>query len=276
MFALRSRSEGGEVDGPLRWRGEAVKTVAGVSVDWYRTSFGAEPWAQHFEGGEETAQLALGMLELDGFERILDLACATGERTLELCREGYDVIGVDVSQELLEAAGCEAESQDLLPWFYEVDPRDMEFEDEFDVVLSLGGGAFEHFEDDEENLRAFEAAARALRPGGRLLMQTPNVLRVKAELPARTWFECGETIELIEQHWNEPTHRLDGTRRTLFEHDPPEDREPHDFQRRLYTVEELAVAFERAGLGLVDVFDEHGARCVPTAAQHDLFVEARG
>jgi SAM-dependent methyltransferase len=51
------------------------------------------------------------MLELDGWERILDLACATGKRTLELCREGFDVIGIDVSSELLEVAGGEAERE---------------------------------------------------------------------------------------------------------------------------------------------------------------------
>ena len=250
--------------------------AAGVAVDWYRTSFAADAGVLDFEqGNEETAQLALGMLELEGWERILDLACATGGRTLELCREGYDVIGIDVCANLLEVAGAEAEEQDLLPWFYEQDPRHMEFENRFDVVLSLGGGALEHFDSDEENLRAFEAAARALRPAGRLLMQTPNVLHVEAHLPPRTWFQSGETIELIEQHWNAPTRRLDGTRRTLVEFDAPRDREPEPFQRRLYTVEELAEIFETVGLQLADVFDEHGRPCAPSDVERELYVEAR-
>jgi SAM-dependent methyltransferase len=253
-----------------------VTAVAGVSVDWYRTSFAADSSALDFElGGEETAQLALQMLELDGWERILDLACATGNRTLELCRAGFDVIGIDVSSELLEVAGTEAEQQDLLPWFYEKDPRYMGFEREFDVVLSLGGGAFEHFDSDEENRRAFERAARALRPGGRLLMQTPNVMHVEAHLPPRTWFQAGETIELIEQHWNAPTHRLDGTRRTLVEFDSPQYCEPVPFQRRLYTIEELAEIFEQVGLRLTDVFDEQGRPCAPSDVERELYVEAR-
>lgn len=253
-----------------------MTTVAGVSVDWYRTSFAPGAGVLDFElGGEETAQLALQMLELDGWERILDLACATGTRTLELCRAGFDVIGIDVCGDLLEVAGGEAELQDLLPWFYEEDPRYMEFEHEFDVVLSLGGGAFEHFDSDEENMRAFERAARALRSGGRLLMQTPNVLHVEAHLPPRTWFRAGETIDLIEQHWNAPTHRLDGMRRTLIEFDSPQDCEPVPFQRRLYTVEELAGIFERVGLHLADVFDENGRPCAPSDVERELYVEAR-
>ena len=37
-------------------------------------------------------------------ELILDLACGTGRMTLELCRRGYDMIGVDGSREMLMAA----------------------------------------------------------------------------------------------------------------------------------------------------------------------------
>jgi len=253
-----------------------VTIGAGVPADWYRSSFAADVSALYYEeGGEETAQRAIAMLGMEGWERVLDLACATGRRTLELAREGFDVIGIDVSADLLEPAGAEAEIEDLLPWFYERDPRYMEFEREFDVVLSLGGGAFEHFDHDEEILRAFRAAARALRPGGRLLMQTPNVLHVEAHLAPRTWFEAGETIELIEQRWNEPIRRLEGVRRTLFEFDPPHQCEPEPFQRRLYAIEELAGIFEAVGLRLVDVFDEEGRPCAPSDVQQQLYVEAR-
>lgn len=254
-----------------------MTVAAGVSVDWYRNSFAADVGVLGFElGGEETAQLALSVLELDGWERILDLACATGERTLELSREGFDAIGVDPCQHLLEVAGGEAERQDLLPWFYEEDPRYISFEREFDVVLSLGGGAFEHFDSDAENLRAFEAAARALRRGGRLLMQTPNVLHVEAHLPPRTWFQVDETIELIDQHWNAPARRLEGTRRTLVEFDAPRDCEPEPFQRRLYTVEELAAIFDSLGLRLNEVFGANGKPWEVDDAEPEIYVEARG
>ncbi len=158
----------------------------GVPVDWYRTSFAPNFQSLYWEeGGEEKVALALAMLEPDGHERVLDLACATGQRTLELCRRGFDVVGVDIRDALLEAAAGEAQIRDLWPYFVEEDPRYLDFKQEFDLVLSLGGGSFEHFDYDEENLRAFESVARALRPGGRLLMQIPNVLHVEAHLPEK-------------------------------------------------------------------------------------------
>lgn len=251
--------------------------ATGAPTDWYRTSFASDFSALHFEeGGEESARLAVEMLGLEGHERILDLACAIGGRSIELAHRGFDVIGVDIRAELLEVAGGEADPECISPWFAEEDPRYLDYEAEFDVVLSLGGGAFEHFEYDAENERAFKAAARALRPGGRLLMQVPNVLHVEAGLPERTWYAHGQAIDLIEQHWNAATHRLDGTRRSLVEFDAPEYAETVAFQRRLYTIEELAEVFEAVGLGLTDVYDEHGAPCAPSAVEQELYVEARG
>jgi SAM-dependent methyltransferase len=265
--------------------------------DWYRSSFGEEVMPLCGErGAEERLDLALKMLgEMRDDERVLDVACATGRRTLELCRRGFSVIGVDVSQPLLEAAGHDAEREDLYPYFVEVDPREMLFESEFDLALSMGGGAFGHFESDEEDLRAFAAVARALRPGGRLLMQMPNVLHVEAGLPPRTWLSEGDedapagrlpdddeapagdrTLVVIEQRWDASARCIDAEILALY--CSPEfcdNMGKMPFRRRLYSVEELAEIFGAVGLRLADVFDENGARCVPTAAQRELFVVAK-
>lgn len=251
-------------------------TGAGLPADWYRTSFAPNFHSLYWEaGGVEKVDLALGMLRLGGRERVLDLACATGQRTLELSRRGFDVVGVDIRDDLLEVAAGEAQAQDLWPYFVEEDPRYLELEHEFDLVLSLGGGAFEHFDDDEENLRAFRAAARALRPGGRLLMQTPNVLHVEAHLPERVWLAESGSVDLIEQLWSGPTRRIDGTRISILADDPDLNQEPVPFQRRLYSVEELAEIFAEVGMHLADVFDEDGNPCCPSDVEQQLYVEAR-
>lgn len=249
-----------------------------VPSDWYRNSFSPELSAVFWEEDvEEKVDLALEMLEATGRERVLDLACGTGRRSLELSRRGFEVIGVEVRGDLLEIAGGEAELQGLDPWFYELDPRDIDFRREFDWVLSLGGGAFGYFEYDEGNLAAFQAAARALRPGGKLLMQVPNIHYVEAHLPSRTWISTEHTLELIDQCWNAGTQRIEGETVSLVM-DGMGDFESDGcapFERRLYTVEELAETFETVGLSLADVYDEDGERCAPTDVQQEIFVKAR-
>lgn len=249
-----------------------------LPTDWYHTSF-AENFDALFweEGGEEKAELALEMLKPEKGQRILDLACATGRRTLELSRRGFNVYGVDIRPSLLEIAAVEARQEDLWPHFKEEDPRYLDFSNEFDLVLSLGGGAFEHFEYDKESLRAFEAATQALRVGGRLLMQIPNVLYVEEHLPARTWLIGNRALDLVEQYWDETTRRIVGTRKSLLEEESYNDEmsESVPLERRIYSVEELAMTFESVGLLLVNVFDENGDHCTPTDAQKEIYVEAQ-
>lgn len=253
-------------------------TTGGLPFDWYRTSFASNYDALFWEeGGEEKAELALAMLRPDHSERILDLACATGRRTLELCRKGFEVVGVEIRGCLLEVGAVEARDENLWPHFVEEDPRYLDFEREFDIVLSLGGGAFEHFDYDEENLRAFEAAAHALRPGGRLLMQVPNVLYVEGHLPERTWLLGSRAMDLVEQYWDETTRRINATMNSFLEEESYDDKmsKTVDVQRRLYSVEELAEIFESVGLLLNNVFDENGEPCTPSDAQQEIYVEAQ-
>jgi SAM-dependent methyltransferase len=248
-----------------------------LPFDWYRSSFAPNCDALFWEeGGEEKARLALAMLQADPSERVLDLACATGRRTLELSRRGFNVVGVDIHDCLLEVAAIEAKEEDLWPHFVEEDPRYMDFEHEFDLVLSLGGGSFEHFDYDEENLRAFEAAARALRVGGRLLMQVPNLLYVERHLPDKALLVGSRALDQIEQYWDGATRHLNAMMTSLLEEEFYDEKmaETVTVQRRVYSIEELVEIFESVGLLLNNVFDEHGRSCTPTDAQREIYIEA--
>lgn len=247
-----------------------------LPVDWYRTSFAPNYHSLYWEqGGEEKADLAVEILDPHEGARILELACASGRRTLQFARHGFNVIGTDIHQGLLEPAGCEAETEDLILYLVEVDPREIGFEREFHYVVSLGGGAFGHFESDAEDMRAFAAAARALHPGGRLLMQIPNAAHVEAHLPRKTWLEYPEAVDVIEQAWNEDTRRIDGIRRSLIGCETVESAEPVPFHRRIYSIEELEGIFESQGMSLIGVYDERGAPCEPTDAEQEIFVIGR-
>jgi SAM-dependent methyltransferase len=249
--------------------------VGEVPVDWYRSSFSEDTRPLYWEEGvEEKVELALAALGLEGRERVLDLACATGQRTLELARRGFCVVGVDVDELLLEVGGCEAAWEDLYPLFAETDPRELEYLREFDVVLSLGGGAFGHFEDDEDDRRVLQCVSRALRPGGRLLMQTPNLAYVERRLPGAALLESSRTTLTVEQTWNEKSRRIAGWRDSIIEGDHFPGG-PLPFARRVYSVEELARLFESVGMELLDVYDERGKRCAPTEDRQELYVVAR-
>lgn len=249
-----------------------------VQPDWYRTAFSAEttvvrPWADQTEAEIDRA---LGMMRPPEGARVLDLACGTGRHSLELARRGFSVVGIDIAPDLLEIAVGEAKAQSLDgATFQEADLRELDFDAEFDLVLSLNDGAVGYFETEEENRRTFEVVARALGSAGGHLMQLPNVLYAENHLPQKTWIEGGEMIELIDHRWDKGKRYLEGSTTPIIFGEVFERPEPIPFRQRLYSVDELTELYESVGMSLANVFRGNGKPRPPKDTQFEIFVEGR-
>ena len=108
---------------------------------------------------------------VDGLSRaaaILEIGCGPGYFLQYLAGKGFRAVrGVDISPEQVALArerGVAAEVRDV-----EEELRDRQ--GELDLIVALD--VVEHFS-KEENLRLFAAMRAALRPGGLILLQTPN------------------------------------------------------------------------------------------------------
>lgn len=251
-------------------------SVVEVPPDWYRSGFPPEtarmPWADRTE---LEVDRATAMLRPHGGERVLDLACGIGRHSLELRRRGFEVVGVDISGELLEMAERSAREEGLEIEFVEADLRALELADEFDLVLSLNDGAVGYFETDEENLRTFEVVARALRSGGGHLMQLPNVLHAEAHLPQKSWIVGESTLELSDHHWNPEARYIEGSTVPIRFGEVFDRYEPIPFRQRLYSAEELAEIYDSVGMRLARTFAGSGKPRKPKPSQFEIFVEGR-
>lgn len=115
-------------------------------------------------------------IHFDKNARILDIGCGTGRHSIELTRRGYNVVGVDLSESLLERAREKAAGEKLDVDFRRHDARDLPFKEEFDLAIMLCEGAFPLMETDEMNFRILRHAANALTQGGKLIFTTLNGL----------------------------------------------------------------------------------------------------
>ena len=93
-------------------------------------------------------------------ERILDLGCGDGALTVELVAAGAEVVGVDSSAEMVEAARARGLDAHV------VDGEALAFDHEFDAVFS---NAALHWMRDADAVLA--GVAQALRPGGRFVAE---------------------------------------------------------------------------------------------------------
>jgi len=108
--------------------------------------------------------------------RILDIGCGTGRHSIELAKRGYNLTSVDLSDSQLERAKQKASEEKVKIDFRKADARELNFNNEFDLVIMLCEGAFPLMETDEMNYRILQNAAAALREKGKLIFTTLNGL----------------------------------------------------------------------------------------------------
>jgi len=108
--------------------------------------------------------------------KILDIGCGTGRHSIELTKRGYQITGVDLSDSQLKRAREKAFELKLDIIFQKQDARQLPFNEEFDLAIMLCEGAFPLMETDEMNFQILQSAAKALKPGGKLIFTTLNGL----------------------------------------------------------------------------------------------------
>ncbi len=104
-------------------------------------------------------------LSSDSIGRILDLGCGTGGHALPLAQRGYDVVGVDRSEQMLEIAREKAIQANLPVEFKQGDIRDLELGRTFDAVVSMFA-VIGYQTANDDLAAAFRTASRHLKLGG--------------------------------------------------------------------------------------------------------------
>jgi SAM-dependent methyltransferase len=101
--------------------------------------------------------------------RFLEAGCGPAANSLNLAKLGIDVVGVDLTQQAVDAAREAFVRHGVGGQFLLGDVRQLPFPDaSFEFVYA--GGVVEHF---RESPRAVAEMARVLRPGGRVLFTVP-------------------------------------------------------------------------------------------------------
>jgi SAM-dependent methyltransferase len=141
----------------------------------------------------ELGRAVVDLLDPKAGESILDLGCGDGTLTIELARSGAEVVGVDASQEMVEAArlrGVQA---------YVMHGAELPFSDEFDAVFS---NAALHWIRPPEAV--VDGVWRALRPGGRFVGEFGGFGNVAAIIQALEVALAGRGLS-AECPWYFPT-----------------------------------------------------------------------
>lgn len=120
------------------------------------------------------------ILEREGLSprTAVDLACGTGSVTVLLARQGLDVTGVDLSEEMLTVAAQKAQSLPRMPRFVCQNLRELTLPRGVDLAV-CALDSLDYITDPADCARAIARVYRTLNPGGIFIfdVNTPQKLR---------------------------------------------------------------------------------------------------
>lgn len=203
------------------------------------------------ERTQREVDFILQVLNLSQEEHILDLCCGQGRHSLEIARRGYKVVGLDLSEILLRHARNLAKEQNLTVEFVHSDMRRIPFEEEFDAVMNIFT-AFGYLEDDTEDEKVIRAVVKALKVGGKFLIDLQNHERLMREFSRSHFTELPDgSLFLEEGDFDILTGRI-RTKWLLV--DKNGKRIERTSTLRIYTFTELHRMLKSAGFQVKQVF----------------------
>lgn len=145
------------------------------------------------------------LLDIEKGAKVLDLCCGIGRHSLELARQGYKVVGVDLTEEYLAKARKQADSEGLNIEFVRNDMRHFCQPESFDAVINMLT-AFGYFESAEEDKRVLSNIYSSLNKGGKLVLDIMSKEVLARIWQQRDWHEQDGRIFLREskltQNWS--------------------------------------------------------------------------
>lgn len=131
--------------------------------------------------------------------RCVECACGTGGLTLPLRKAGYQITGIDLSEEMLSAAMEKARAAGLVIPFVRQDMCSLRVPRLVDCVLATCDGV--NYLTSPGRVRDFFAAAfAALRPGGALIFDVSTPEKLSGVLGNNTLFSDEQEIAYIWQN----------------------------------------------------------------------------
>jgi SAM-dependent methyltransferase len=195
----------------------------------------------HEKHAPREAALIKRMLRLRKGHRVLDCPCGLGRIARSLAALGLDVTGVDLTASYIPRARRRAARRGLAVRFLQGDMRELPFEGEFHAVVNWFT-SFGYF-DDAGNLAAAKAAYRALRPGGKFLVEIMNRSWLVPRFTPRGEDVVSGVRVVRRSRWDRQRRRVLNT----WTFSKGRRRETHRFSHYLYTAPQLRAVLRAAG-----------------------------
>lgn len=256
---------------------EAYTDFASV-YDTFMDDTPYEKWAEFLAGVIDKYGISKPVREEGGSEKnlVLELGCGTGTLTELLYRKGYDMIGLDCSQEMLGIAFAKKEKTGSEILYLCQDMRRLDLYSTVGTVICVCD-SINYLLEDEEVADVFSLVNNYLYPGGLFLFDFNTVYKYEQVIGDATIAENREDCSFIWENYYDSKERLNEYDLTFFVKERGEDlfrkfTETH--VQRGYTLEEIKAFVKSAGMEFLFALDADTHK-PPGRRSERIYVAAR-
>lgn len=227
---------------------------------------------------EEWAEYLIDLLKEYGIQDglVLDLGCGTGNMTELLAAAGYDMIGVDNAEEMLEIAmEKRAKSgHDIL--YLLQDMREFELYGTVKAIVSICD-SINYITEEEDLLEVFRLANNYLDPKGIFIFDFNTVYKYSEVLGNQTIAEDREDCSFIWDNYYYEGEQINEYELSLFIKEQDSDlyrkyQEMH--YQKAYDLETIKRLIEQSGLEYINAYDAF-TRNAPIGESERIYVISR-
>lgn len=206
---------------------------------------------------------------------VLDLGCGTGTLTELMYRKGYDMIGVDVSEDMLNVAlGKRAASGDSILYLNQ-DMRELELYSTVGTVYSVCD-SLNYILEEDELVAVFSLVNNYLYPRGIFIFDFNTVYKYEKMIGDTTIAENREDCSFIWENFYDPEDEINEYDLTVFvkQEDDLFRKFTETHLQRGYRAEQMRKLVERAGMKLLEMADADTGEAV-TAESQRIYIVAQ-
>lgn len=206
---------------------------------------------------------------------VLDLGCGTGTLTELLADKGYDMIGIDNAEEMLEIA-MEKRMQSGKDILYLLqDMREFELYGTVGAVISVCD-SLNYILDEEDMQKVFDLVNNYLYPGGIFVFDFNTVYKYETVIGDTTIAENREECSFIWDNYYHDEERINEYDLTIFVEEEEElfRRFSETHYQKGYTLDEMKQFVKKAGLEFVTAMDADTHEAVTDESER-IYVVAR-
>ena len=205
---------------------------------------------------------------------VLDLGCGTGTLTELLARKGYDMIGVDNAQEMLQIAMEKRERSGLDILYLLQDMREFELYGTVGAVISVCD-SLNYLLEEDDILQTFRLVNNYLYPQGIFIFDFNTVYKYGVVIGDATIAENREDCSFIWENYYHAEREINEYDLTVFVAEGTLFRRFQEVHyQRGYRLEQIKALLTRAGLEFLEALDAdtHGR---VTKESERIYVVAR-